>query len=223
VHHHGLFTKQEKRMSSKQPKTGVSRRGFLKGLSGSLAGAAAVSATLTSRDVSAQAKGALVRGPQPVPLTFTINGTKHTVIVEPRVTLLDALRDHLGFTGHKRVCNRGECGACTVLLNGKTVLACSMLAIEADQGIIETVEGLAKGQELHPVQKAFMANDALQCGFCTSGFIVSCVSLLRENPDPTLAEIKSGISGNICRCGTYPHIFAAVQEAAEAMRKGGKS
>jgi aerobic-type carbon monoxide dehydrogenase small subunit (CoxS/CutS family) len=221
--HHNLFTKQEKRMSSKQPKTGVSRRGFLKGLSGGIAGAAAISATLTSRDAAAQAEGALVRGPQPVPLTFTINGTKRSVTVEPRITLLDAIRDHLGFTGHKRVCNRGECGACTILLNGKTVLACSILAIEADQAVIETVEGLAIGQELHPVQKAFIEHDALQCGFCTSGFIVSCVSLLRENPEPTLDEIKSGISGNICRCGTYPHIFAAVEDAAKSMRKGGKS
>ncbi len=208
-------------MSNKQQKTGVSRRGFLKGLGGGIAGATAVSATLSSRDAAAQAEGALTQGPQAVPLQFTLNGKKVSVTVEPRLTLLDAIRDHLGLTGSKRVCNRGECGACTIILNGRTVLACSLLAISAQGGVIETVEGFADARELHPVQKAFISHDALQCGFCTSGFVVSCVSLLRENPDPTLDEIKDGVSGNLCRCGTYPHVFAAVQDAAKSMRKGG--
>ena len=141
--------------------------------------------------------------------------------VEPRTTLLDALRDQLGFTGSKRVCDRGQCGACTVIMNGETVLACTMLAVDAEGTKIETVEGLADGDKLHPVQESFVQHDAMQCGFCTPGFIMSSMALLRSNANPTWEEIKHGVSGNLCRCGTYPHIFVAVDEAAKKMRKGG--
>jgi xanthine dehydrogenase YagT iron-sulfur-binding subunit len=137
------------------------------------------------------------------------------------MTLLDVIRDRLDYTGTKRVCNRGECGACTIILDGKTILACSMFALDADGAEIETVEGLADGDQLHPIQESFVKHDALQCGFCTSGFIVSSKALLNENPSPTMDEIKKGISGNLCRCGTYPNIFKAVDEAAKNMQKGG--
>lgn len=209
-------------MSKKEKTFDISRRGFLKGLSGGIVGTAAVSSSLThaagkSRDIS----GAIIHGPDKVRISFTINGKKQSLSLEPRVTLLDAIRDHLGLTGAKRACNRGECGACTVILNGKTVLACSMLAIDANGAEIETVEGLAKNDQLHPVQKAFIKHDAMQCGFCTPGFVVTCASFLRENPNPGMGEIKTGVSGNLCRCGTYPNIFAAVEDAATIMRKGG--
>ncbi|RPI01601.1 MAG: (2Fe-2S)-binding protein, partial [Calditrichaeota bacterium] len=117
--------------------------------------------------------------------------------------------------------NKGQCGACTVILNGRTVLACSMLAIDADGATIETVEGLEVDGQLHPLQQAFVNNDALQCGFCTPGFIMSAVALLRKNPEPSREEIKKGVSGNLCRCGTYPHVFKAVDEAAKTLKKGG--
>jgi len=208
-------------MSQTTNQSDLSRRGFLKGLGGGLAGAAAVSTTLSHRDARAKNTGAAVRGPKPVSISLTVNGKKENLTVEPGLTLLDAIRDRLGLTGCKRVCNRGECGACTILLNGKTVLSCSILAIDADGGVIETVEGMQNGDVLHPVQQAFIEHDALQCGFCTSGFIVTCISLLRENPQPTLEQIKTGLSGNLCRCGTYPHIFAACAEAAKKMQQGG--
>ena len=200
--------------------SGISRRNFIKGLGGGIAGAGAISAGgCTTAQVGPH--GAQVVGMEPVSISIKVNGKVHHLQVDPRTTLLDALRNDLDHTGSKRVCNRGQCGACTVIMNGKTVLACSMLALDADGALIETIEGLAKGDKLHPVQEAFVKHDALQCGFCTPGFIMSCVSLLRENDQPTLEEIKNGVSGNLCRCGTYPNIFAAVADAAETMRKGG--
>jgi|GEM_PF-191490 len=209
-------------MSVNKPQSEISRRTFIKGLGGGIVGTAAVGSAITGGAAPETGpEGAEIRGPDKVQIALTVNGKKHRLLVEPRTTLLDAIRDQLGYTGSKRVCNRGECGACTVILSGNTILACSMLALDADGGKIETVEGLAKGSKLSPVQEAFVKHDAMQCGFCTSGFVVSSTALLRENPQPTLEEIKMGVSGNLCRCGTYPHIFAAVTEAAESMRKGG--
>ncbi len=208
-------------MSETENKSTISRRSFIKGLGGGIVGTVTVGAAASSSTTESGSEGATIRGPAKVQIALTVNGKKHRLEVEPRTTLLDAIRDQLGFTGSKRVCNRGECGACTVILNGSTILACSMLALDADGAKIETVEGLAKGSKLSPVQEAFVKHDAMQCGFCTPGFIVSSTALLRENPQPSLDEIKMGVSGNICRCGTYPHIFAAVAEAAQTMRKGG--
>jgi aerobic-type carbon monoxide dehydrogenase small subunit (CoxS/CutS family) len=156
-----------------------------------------------------------------VDISFTLNGKGYDLQIEPRMTLLDVIRDHLDYTGTKRVCNRGECGACTVILNGKTVLACAMFAMDAHGAEIETIEGLADGEELNPIQESFIEHDAMQCGFCTSGFIMSSVALLNENPEPSLAEIKKGVSGNLCRCGTYPHVFKAIDDAAKKMQRGG--
>jgi aerobic-type carbon monoxide dehydrogenase small subunit (CoxS/CutS family) len=209
-------------MNEKEQKSGLSRRDFIKGVGGGVLGSAALISTISQCTPEKKGPhGSIIRGPDKVMVSFTINGSKQSLEIEPRITLLDAIRDRLDHTGTKRVCNRGECGACTVILDGKTVLACSMFALDADGAEIETVEGLADGDQLHPIQESFVKHDALQCGFCTSGFIISSKALLNENPSPTMDEIKKGISGNLCRCGTYPNIFKAVDEAAKTMRKGG--
>lgn len=157
-----------------------------------------------------------ILGPGPVPMRFRINGKQREAALEPRVTLLDALRDHLGFPGAKRVCDRGACGACTVLLDGKAVYACGVLAIEAQGRPIVTVEALGRPRKLHPLQAAFVEHDALQCGFCTPGFLMAAQGLLERNPSPGPAEVTAGMSGNTCRCGTYPGLRAAVLAAAAA-------
>ncbi len=163
---------------------------------------------------AAEPAEAIILGPDAVPLDLKINGTLRTVTVEPRVTLLRALRNHLGLTGAKEVCERGACGACTVLLDGEPVCSCLLLAVDAVGHEITTVEGLGTPEKMSPVQAAFVEADALQCGFCTPGFVVASTALLKKNPNPSLEEIKAGLSGNLCRCGTYSRIFAAVQKAA---------
>lgn len=205
-------------MSDQQQHDGLSRRGFIKGVSGGIVGAASLTAL---KPAGAAEKYGRTVGPDSASITVTVNGIKKKLKIDPRVTLLDAMRDKLNFTGTKRVCNRGECGACTMIMNGDTVLACSILAIDADGADIQTIEGLADGDNLHPVQQKFIENDALQCGFCTPGFIMSGVALLQKNPDPSMDEIKYAVSGNLCRCGTYPHVFKAIDDAAKAMKKGG--
>jgi aerobic-type carbon monoxide dehydrogenase small subunit (CoxS/CutS family) len=157
-------------------------------------------------------------GPGAVPLELTVNGRKHALQVEPRVTLLDALRTRLAITGQKRVCDRGSCGACTMLVDGKAVYACSMLAIEAAGKSIRTVEGLAQGTVLHPVQQAFCDADGLMCGFCTPGFVVSTVALLEKTPSPTVEQARRALDGNICRCGTYPRVLEAALKAKGVAR-----
>lgn len=205
-------------METKNKSDGLSRRGFLKGVSGGLIGAAALKGV---RPLSAAAAHGRVVGPESVTITLRVNGEPRTARCDPRTTLLDLLRDSFGLTGTKRVCNKGQCGACTVILDGRTVLACSMLALDADGCSVETIEGLAQGEQLHPLQEAFVENDALQCGFCTPGFIMSGLALLRRNPNPTTEEIKRAVAGNLCRCGTYPHVFKAVAQAAERMQREG--
>jgi xanthine dehydrogenase YagT iron-sulfur-binding subunit len=149
---------------------------------------------------------------------LTVNGKKYSAEVEPRVTLLEALRGELDLTGSKRVCDRGTCGACTVIVDGKPAYSCSILAIEAQGKAVTTVEGLMQGDKLHPVQQAFIDNDAQQCGFCTPGFVVACKAFLDKNPNPTPEQVRHGLGGNLCRCGTYVGIRAAVLQAA----KGGR-
>jgi aerobic-type carbon monoxide dehydrogenase small subunit (CoxS/CutS family) len=153
-----------------------------------------------------------------VALTLRVNGQPRTLNVEPRVTLLRALRNHLDLTGAKEICDRGGCGGCTVLVDGRPVLSCLMLAVDAVGREVTTVEGLGDPERLSPVQAAFVECDALQCGFCTPGLVVSATALLRANPDPSLEQVKDGLSGNLCRCGTYPRVFEAVQKAARAGR-----
>ena len=154
-------------------------------------------------------------GPGPVALTLNVNGADMKTSVEPRVTLLDALRNYLDVTGCKRVCDRGTCGSCTVLLDGKTVYSCSVLAIDAQSHQITTVEGLGEPGKLHPIQQAFIDNDAQQCGFCTPGFVIATKAFLDQNPNPTPEQIKHGLGGNFCRCGTYAGMRAAVMQAAK--------
>jgi xanthine dehydrogenase YagT iron-sulfur-binding subunit len=152
-------------------------------------------------------------------ITFTINGKRISLEVEPRETLLEVLRERLKLTGTKRTCERGECGGCTVLLDGQPVYSCLFLAYRADGRTVTTVEGLAEGETLHPVQQAFIDKDAYQCGFCMPGFIMSSVALLSKNPAPSLAEIKTALSGNLCRCGNYTKIYEAVAAASKSIRK----
>jgi aerobic-type carbon monoxide dehydrogenase small subunit (CoxS/CutS family) len=158
---------------------------------------------------------AAILGPDAVPLQVKVNGVSHRLTVEPRVTLLRALRNHLDLTGAKEICERGACGGCTVLFDGEPVCACLMLAVDAVGHEITTVEGLGTPEKLSPVQAAFVECDALQCGFCTPGFVVASTALLNKHPNPSLEEIKAGLAGNLCRCGTYSRIFEAVQLAAK--------
>ncbi len=156
------------------------------------------------------------RGPAPVPVTLNVNGTPHALQLEPRVTLLDALRERLGLTGSKKGCDQGQCGACTVLVDGRRVNGCLTLAIATEGKRVTTVEGLARGETLHPVQAAFIEHDAFQCGYCTPGQICSAVGLIAEGRTRSDDEIRESMSGNICRCGAYTNIVAAVKAAAAA-------
>jgi len=168
--------------------------------------------------VSVGAGGSAVTAAAPIALTLRINGAERTLQAEPRMTLAEALRGPLGLTGTKIGCNRGACSACTVWLDGVPVCSCMMLAIEAEKHSVTTIEGLAKGETLHPVQSAFIEHDALQCGFCTPGMVMSCAALFERTLNPTLENVKAAISGHYCRCGTYPHAVAAMQALAAAQK-----
>jgi xanthine dehydrogenase YagT iron-sulfur-binding subunit len=201
-------------VSSRKDPAGFSRRGFISGVG--LGGA--LGTGLLEREAAAAPVPANVAGPGPVAITLTINGKPVNVTVEPRVTLLDAMRNYLDLTGAKRVCDRGTCGACTVILAGKTVYSCSVLAIDAQGKSIETIEGLAAGNNLHPVSAAFVNHDAQQCGYCTAGFVMAAKGFIDQHPNPTVEDVKHGLGGNLCRCGTYMGIRQAVVEAAKEMR-----
>lgn len=152
-----------------------------------------------------------------VPLSLTVNNIAYTIYVEPNRTLVEVLRDELGLTGTKKSCNEGECGACTVIMNGKPVASCCVLALDAQDKEILTIEGLSEGENLHPLQVAFVQNGGIQCGFCTPGMIMSAKALLDENPAPTADEVRKAISGNLCRCTGYQQIVDSVIAAAKAM------
>ena|SRR5690242_8957582 len=194
---------------------GLSRRGFLKGVGiGSVATGLFAPGSL--KDVLAAEGG--IAGPGEIPLSLRINGQTRKVNAEPRVTLLDALRNRLDLTGCKKVCDRGTCGACTVLVDGHPVYSCSMLAVEAEGREITTIEGLGTPERMNEVQKAFVHHDAQQCGFCTPGFVVACTAFVRKNPNATPEQVRDGVGGNLCRCGTYAGMILAVADAA---KKGG--
>lgn len=195
--------------------SGLSRRTFLKVSGISLS----VPLVMGHRVIKVSGAEVKLFGPGKVPIQLTINGKPLSAQVEPRVTLLDALRNELDLTGAKRVCDRATCGACTMIVDGKPVYSCSVLAIEAQGKSITTVEGLMQGENLHPVQQAFIDNDAQQCGFCTPGFVVACKAFLDKNPNPTPEQVQKGLGGNLCRCGTYIGVRAAVAQAAQ---KGGR-
>jgi len=194
-----------------EPKPGLSRRGFMQGVG---AGTAATALLGGAPEAAAQDETG-VRGPGAVPVTLNINGEKRTLDIEPRVTLLDALRNRLDLTGAKKVCDRGTCGACTVLVDDEPAYACSMLAIEAEGRKVETIEGFSTPEQLNAVQRAFLKHDGQQCGFCTPGFVVACTAFLKQHPNPTREEVRDGLGGNLCRCGTYAGIIDAVLDAAK--------
>ena len=196
------------------PDSGVSRRDFLKISSFSVA----VPLVAGPKMVMAAGQEVPIHGPGKVPMEFTINGKSYKASLEPRVTLLDALRDQFELTGAKRVCDRAECGACTVLLDNKTVYACSVLAIEAQHKPITTIESVMSEGKLHPVQQAFVEHDASQCGFCTPGFVVSMRAALDKNPNATPEELEAAVAGNICRCGTYEQMRHAI---VQLCKRGG--
>jgi len=185
-----------------------SRRNFLK-----TAGVGAAASSVVGVGSACSTRPTVI-GADAVALKLRVNGSTEKVTVEPRVTLLNALRNHLDLTGAKEACDRGGCGACTVLLDGQPVNACMMLAADAEDHEITTVEGLGTPESMSPLQAAFVECDALQCGFCTPGFVISGTALLASNSDPSLADIKDGLAGNLCRCGTYGRVFEAVQKAA---------
>jgi xanthine dehydrogenase YagT iron-sulfur-binding subunit len=197
---------------------GLSRRGFLQSVgAGALTAAAARPAVAMPPGSAPPAEGERLSK-----VTLVINGRQRQLQVEPRWSLSYVLRERLGLSGTKVGCDRGECGACTVLIDGVPRYACMTLAVEVEGNAITTVEGLMQGEELGPTQQAFVDEDAYQCGYCTCGQIMAAEGLLRADSNPSLDETRKQMSGNLCRCGAYPHIFAAVQRAAE-LRKGGAS
>jgi len=200
------------------PPMTVSRREFLKG-----AGVTGLASAVTAAGVAeteAQT-GPRVLGPGDVPVSLMVNGKRLELKIEPRVTLLDAVRNRADLTGNKRVCDRGTCGACTMIVDGRTVYSCSTLAIEVQGKQIRTVDGLANGATLHPVQQAFCDVDALMCGFCTPGFVVATVALLEKHPNATPEQMRKGLDGNICRCGTFVRILEAANAAkAKGVARG---
>jgi xanthine dehydrogenase YagT iron-sulfur-binding subunit len=192
----------------------VSRRNFLKS-----AGVGSLAATVVGvAEAEAQATGPRPVGPGEIPIRLVVNGKPVDLQVEPRVTLLDAIRNRADMTGNKRGCDRGACGACTMIVDGRAIYSCSTLAIESQGKQIRTIDGLAAGGTLHPVQQAFCDHDALMCGFCTPGFVMASVALLEKYPRPTSAQLHRELDGNICRCGTFSRIREAVFSVKEVSR-----
>jgi xanthine dehydrogenase YagT iron-sulfur-binding subunit len=195
----------------------LSRRGFIGSVGTGALGAAAV--TLGAPAPAAPQPIDTVAAADVTPVSLIVNGRSQRLLVEPRWSLLHVLRDRLGLTGTKVGCERGECGACTVLIDDVARYACLTLAVEADGCRITTIEGLMSGEELGPTQQAFVEEDGFQCGYCTPGQVMAAEALLRANPSPTFDEIRQGMAGNLCRCGAYAHIFKSVARAAELSRQ----
>jgi aerobic-type carbon monoxide dehydrogenase small subunit (CoxS/CutS family) len=198
-------------------KVTVSRRALLGGSVSAAVGASAVNAIARAAEAPGDAASAASAFVQD--MVLNVNGVDRNLRIEPRVTLVEALRGPLGLTGTKIACNRGACSACTVWLDGEPHLGCMTLAIEVGRRAVTTIEGLAKGDELSPVQAAFIERDAMQCGFCTPGMTMAAAALIERNPDPTAEDVQRAIGGHLCRCGAYPHVVAATLAAAKA-RKG---
>lgn len=203
------------RRSASKTRAGVTRRDFIKGM-GTGAIGTAVLPPLLGQTIATKKGRVPVYGRKTVALT--VNGRKVEVEAAANETLLDVLRDKLDLAGAKKVCDRGECGGCTVLLDGEPVYACMFLAVRADGRTVRTVEGLAEGDKLHLVQEAFIEKDGYQCGFCTPGFVMAATAFLEKTPDPSPAEIRQALSGNLCRCGNYAKIYEAVGAAAKKLK-----
>lgn len=196
----------------KSSRPGFNRRGFMG------AAAATAAAPMVARATGiAGTPVAAVDPSLPVALSLTINDASKSLTIDPRTTLLDALREHIGLTGSKKGCDHGQCGACTVMIDGRRVLSCLTLALAAEGQQVTTIEGLAKDGKLHPMQQAFVDQDAFQCGYCTPGQIISGIACVREGHAGSDDDIREYMSGNICRCAAYPNIVAAVKQAAPAM------
>jgi xanthine dehydrogenase YagT iron-sulfur-binding subunit len=205
-------------MAEKDPKfQNESRRTFLK--QSALATAIALTPPAAIKAATDEWDEKLAAAIEEVPVSLEVNGTKHSFTIDPRITLLDLLREKLDLTGTKKGCDRGQCGACTVHVNGVRINSCLSLAVTNDGNKITTIEGLANGEDLHPMQEAFIKHDGFQCGYCTSGQIMSAVALVKEGHAGSEAEIREFMSGNICRCGAYPNIVNAIQE----VKMGGRS
>jgi xanthine dehydrogenase YagT iron-sulfur-binding subunit len=201
------------------PKTQFSRRGFLKGAGVTAATTVIESANALARETKDAVQADRAVGPDALTVKLHVNGHEHLVTIEPRYTLAETLRDNLGLTGTKVVCDRGSCSACTVWIDKTPQLACMTLAIDTVGRKVTTIEGLSDGDTMHQVQAAFVKHDAMQCGFCTPGMIMSCAALLDHNPNPNLDDVKHAVSGNLCRCGTYPKVFAATLDLAQQRRQ----
>jgi len=211
-----------RKKKEKGSEPGVTRRHFLTGAGIGAVGLAAGAPTVEGATKTDSAP--IIEAGETVPATWRINGVRKRLLVEPRWSLAYVLREQLVMTGTKLGCDRGECGACTVLVDDVPRYSCMTLALEAEDSEITTLEGLLEGEELGTVQQAFKEKDAFQCGYCTPGQVVAVEGLLRSNPDPSLEEIRTGVSGNLCRCGTYPNIFKAAHLAADMKRgRGGGS
>jgi xanthine dehydrogenase YagT iron-sulfur-binding subunit len=196
--------------------SGFNRRAFIAAAAGT-----AVAAPITARAAGEPASASVAQDPSlPVSMTLKVNGETKPLMLDARTTVLDALREHLGLTGSKKGCDHGQCGACTVLIEGRRVVSCLTLALAAQDKEITTIEGLAKGKELHPMQQAFIDNDAFQCGYCTPGQIMSAVACVQEGHAANDDDIREYMSGNICRCAAYPNIVAAVKQVASSTQKG---
>jgi xanthine dehydrogenase YagT iron-sulfur-binding subunit len=214
-------TSSETQHVDKPGESVISRRGFLKGAGFTAAGTALLDGVQAfGRETVAAANPDVTElGPGPVSVRLRVNGKEQTVQIEPRTTLAEALRIHLGLTGTKIICDRGACSGCTVWLDKMPVNSCMMLAADAIGHEVTTIEGISVEDKPHPLQTAFVKHDAMQCGFCTPGMVMSCAALLEKNPHPSEQDVRHAISGNLCRCGTYPRIFAAAAEAAANIRK----
>jgi len=196
----------------------MSRRSFLRSSGIGAATTVMLDKTLADLVGSTAEAGEDGSGPGAVQISLDVNNLTHTLFIEPRTTLAETLRDVLGLTGTKIGCDRGACSACTVWLDRVPIASCMMLAIDVGARKVTTIEGLADGRELHPVQSAFIAHDAIQCGFCTPGLVMSCAALVEQNPAPTNEDVKAAIGGHLCRCGTYPHVHAAMQDLSRSRK-----
>ena len=205
----------KKQRSESKSGNGVSRRSFLRGAGLTTAGTVLATTKSLALDFKESAQVGTEMGPDARTIQMKVNGVVKSLSVEPRTTLAAALRDELELTGTKVVCDRGSCSACTVYLDGKPVNSCMMSVMDVGDQEVTTIEGIAKNGELHPVQEAFIEHDATQCGYCTPGMIMSCVHLVEENPNPTLDDVKKATRGNLCRCGTHPHVFKATLAATK--------
>jgi aerobic-type carbon monoxide dehydrogenase small subunit (CoxS/CutS family) len=196
----------------------LTRRGFLRGAGITAAGTALLDGVQTFREAAAETSPHVKEyGPDAFPLTLHVNGKEHTLHIEPRTTLAEALRIQLNMTGTKISCDRGVCSSCTVLLDKTPVNSCMTLAIDAAGHQVTTIEGIAEDERMKALTVAFVRHDAMQCGFCTPGMVMSCAALLDKNPHPTEDDVRYAVSGNLCRCGTYPKVFAATLDAAGQM------